>query len=168
MKKYIVLIIIFIITVIVGIIIYNNIKEMKNYQVKPTLIQNEVNNTYESKYTDYIHFICTELQLKDLTIMLGVTNLDIQGFVQAPNDDMFIILINPSKCDNEYVVIAHEMYHIKQHIEDTWNIQNGTTKLSDGSYVSFEAQKVEEDAIEHQYSLARSYRVNERAKRKQK
>ena len=131
--------------------------------------ENEVRNYADLNdlAMSFIHYVCNELGIVDQIITIAPTNLKVQALIYMNSGNIPMILVNSEEVNNLFVALAHELFHLKQHIEGRWDLKKGTTVVRDGDveYVSELAEEIEKETRNNQYGLWRSFRKNERFKR---
>lgn len=101
-----------------------------------------VYNHVDFKYTPFVYSVCEELGIENQTIGVIESPNGMAGFIKQ-TEYGFVIYIDSNRMDR-FEIIAHELYHVYQHLNGEWDINNPTTL--NGRHVSKDARQVEKDA----------------------
>lgn len=111
------------------------------------------NNALSLKYSQYTSLCCEWLDIDSVQINIINTSLPVQGFVHKIESGSYIILVNKKHCENVYIVLAHELTHIKQDLEGKEIIESGTYSVNNDRYINKEASKLEQETVLKSYWL---------------
>lgn len=134
-------------------------KDVIEINSENSIVNSEV---IDETFNDYVDFVCDYLGIENQVIRFGTTDLQVQGCIFAADTNNFVILINKRYCDNIRIAIAHELTHLKQHINGEWNINEGTNRIVNGEcfYVSDKARDIELEAINNSHIILSAYCKN--------
>jgi hypothetical protein len=113
----------------------------------PSNGENLIYNHVNFRYTPPVQRMMKELGLEGLTINIHRTSKPVRGFISLDGVGGFIVFVNSAE-GNVLETIAHELVHIRQHVDGRWDINNPTVRVTKhgNMYVSPEARAIEMEA----------------------